>query len=115
MKRGVAVMFIAGALLLSGSGSTFAAGKLGGTSGMDVVGSARPELAGKMGGAAGGFEVEGPTAPLFAGKLGGAGGADEFLYSVTETLTVLQASFAARTGGLAGGVGGIVIGEEIPT
>jgi hypothetical protein len=61
MKNRVLAVLVAAALLVSASGSTLAAGKLGGASGADEFRSVCPALAG--------------------GKLGGASGADEFASS----------------------------------
>ncbi len=66
MKQGIAAVLIVGALLSTG-GSTLAAGKLGGASGMDVVGQSRPVYAGKLGGA-GGMDVVGRVDPLLVGS-----------------------------------------------
>ncbi len=83
MKNGIAAVLVVGALL-STSGSTLAAGKLGGAGGMD--------------------EFELPPTSL-VGKLGGAGGADEFLLS--------PSLFAGKLGGVTGEeIGARVTGPE---
>jgi hypothetical protein len=91
MKHRVVVGLVAGALLLSASGSALAAGKMGGA-GSGVERSSRPAFAGKMGGSASGLGAwqiacqeetqdgeragEMDSVERFGGKIGVAGGED---------------------------------------
>jgi hypothetical protein len=77
MKNGLIAVLVAGALALSASGSTLAAGKMGGSAGgidnLQTVCSAH--TAGKMGGVAGGIDRLG-NSPSIASESGKVSGLD---------------------------------------
>jgi hypothetical protein len=87
MKSRAAVVIVTGVLLLSGSGSTLAAGK--------------------MGGITGGIDVVGRDQPVYAGKLGGSTGVDEFLLAdAAEAQSRADAGATTRPVALGGKLGG---------
>jgi hypothetical protein len=74
MKNRVLTVLVASTLVLAASGSTLAAGKLGGASGMDQLRNVCPaRTAGKMGGISGGIDRLSAPASVESegGKVGG--------------------------------------------
>jgi hypothetical protein len=85
MKRTLMAVMVAGILLLASSGSTLAAGKLGGAGGADEFRRPNPVMAGSKLGVGIESASAGPTA-VAAGKLGGASGGVEHTREVAPAI-----------------------------